>query len=311
MGVYKMSKTIQVVFSPTVKGAHNYDLVIEYGDEVDRIALKGISMSDHRKSLRPFRTQLVPEFIADLDPMYVTFIDEFFKYLEQKNHIKFFTDDEEQWSLYQNIVNVMLFGEFETIPIQHTRLLEAFFNDYAATYNFADLTINLDDEKLRKLGASANLISRLSCTWKAYNFYVAAVSNYFIAGESKTVSLSAFYTTYDATTAPPDYTVMGDDEIVLTEIPVYRYNDTTAQMDLDLVKTASPDDYKGTDPFHYQIISKSNIMSNGAFVHNLIDNCNPAGFDVEFVYIPPEVPSAVVYVNAMVFPKIIITIDPA
>lgn len=294
--------TLSVVFAPTKAGAHNYNLIIETGTEKTKIALKGICLDNFRKTLRPFKNQLIPEYISFQHPKYVEFLDEFFQFLEEKNYISYLSDNESEWSLYQNIVNLMLFGDIESFPIEHIRLFEAYFNDYANTYNFTDLVVDIDDEALRKLATNATDMNRLKCSWSVYNFYVAAVSDYTVSDVEKEVTLDAYYTTTTEVTAPPDHAAMSDDLIVLSEIPVYRYNDGTGLIERNATIIASPNDYKGTDPFHYQVISKSDIMTTGGFVGNMITNCNPAGFDAEIIYTPVS-KTLTLKTYSMTFPK--------
>ena len=297
-----MVQTIQVVFAPTKEGAHNYNLLIETSSEKEKIALKGICLDNFRKTLRPFKNQLIPEYISFLHPKYIEFIDEFFQFLEDKNYISYFSENESEWSLYQNIVNLLLFGDINAFPVEHIKLFEAYFSDYANTYDFTNLVIDIDDEQLRKMATNATDMNRLKCSWSVYNFYVAAVTDYTIVDDVKEVTLEAYYTTAVEVAAPPVHATMSDDAIVLTEIPVYRYNDVTSLIERDATKIASPNDYKGTDPFHYQLISKSDIMTSGGFVSNLVNNCNPAGFDAEILYTPVS-KTGTLYAAGMVFIK--------
>ena len=250
---------------------------------------------------------MIPEYISFLHPKYLEFIDEFFQFLEEKSYISYFSENESEWSLYQNIVNLLLFGDINAFPIEHVQLFQSYFNDYANTYNFTNLVIDIQDEQLRKLAANATDMNRLKCSWSVYNFYVAAVTDYTIADVEQEVTLDAYYTTATEITAPPVHATMSDDTIVLTEIPVYRYNDVTSLIERDATKIASPNDYKGNDPFHYQLLSKSDIMSSGGFVTNLINNCNPAGFDAEILY-TPVTKTATLYSAALVFIKNVVNI---
>ena len=304
-----MADTIQIIFAPVRTGTYNDRLKVELNGDTYTLDLEGECSNVYKKSLRPFKKHLIPEYIDKMHPKYIQFIDEFFSFLEQKSLIDYFSEDEESYSLYQNIIHILMFGNITSIPTEHIELFDSFFNDYASTYNFTNLSLDIDSERLRDLCKNSNLINRLKCTWKVYNFYTAAVNEYLVNDEIQNVKLKAYFINSTDNTLPPDETTIrtNDDEIILSELPVYTVNESMA-VNQDASILSSPDDYKGVNPFRYQIISSSDIFTSGVFVQHLIENGNPAGFDAEIIYLPIE-RTAELRIAGMTFPKAVIDLE--
>jgi len=99
-----------------------------------------------------------------------------------------------------------------------------------------------------------------------------------------------------------------NDEVVLSEMPVYGIvADTTAGANLILRDTVTKDD-AGSHPFHYQILSKSDIVLTGDFAGKLSKNFNPVGFWNEIIYKMDDVEANTV-VDTKLFPKIVFDLD--
>ena len=101
-------------------------------------------------------------------------------------------------------------------------------------------------------------------------------------------------------------TSIRSNEVILVEYPVYAFDISAEGV---LVETL-PVGGKGTRPFEYQIVSKSDIFLAGNFVSNLRKNFHPAGFGFKdsFVYIVDD-QQADIYRDSRTFTKRVITVS--
>jgi hypothetical protein len=299
--------TITVRYYPRSLGTNYSNIKFVSGSTTIKFPLKGKCFSNLQKTLTIHKEEMIPEYIAQIYPLYVQFMEEFINAMENINEISYFSDNSSEYSLYRNIMSLQSLCVVNKIPMEHQILAELLYNDYAANFNFRNVVIDIDNEDLRKFIKNAVFINRNTSSWMMYNLYVSSVATYSILEVEKLIKLKAYYSTDSSITSPPLFAAISDDEIILTELPVYYY-DSSGDIQLDATITADPDSYKGTRPFRYQLISKSDMYQNSEFVKDLSRNANPAGFHGELMYAPEERAIEMV-IMTFEFPKVIVNIE--
>lgn len=91
---------------------------------------------------------------------------------------------------------------------------------------------------------------------------------------------------------------IGRNEIILSEYPLYKINIGFDGVEVDKNVITG----KGTRPFEYQLISKSDLFVSGNFVSKLKTGFNPAGFKNEIIYVPEDI-ECETYYDSKIFGK--------
>jgi hypothetical protein len=92
---------------------------------------------------------------------------------------------------------------------------------------------------------------------------------------------------------------IGRNEIILSEYPLYKINIGFDGVEVDKNVITG----KGTRPFEYQLISKSDLFVSGNFVSKLKSGFNPAGFKNEIIYVPEDI-ECETYYDSKIFSKV-------
>ena len=92
---------------------------------------------------------------------------------------------------------------------------------------------------------------------------------------------------------------IGRNEIILSEYPLYKINIGFDGVEVDKNVITG----KGTRPFEYQLISKSDLFVSGNFVSKLKSGFNPAGFKNEIIYVPEDI-ECETYFDSKIFSKV-------
>lgn len=100
---------------------------------------------------------------------------------------------------------------------------------------------------------------------------------------------------------------LNNETIILSELPTYELQ-LENNSDLFIDRTDILAGQQGTKPFHYQIVSKSNILLSGDFSKRMRDATSPAGFRCETIYIAKDLNDDF-YRDSKVFPKLTFDID--
>ena len=299
---------VKIIFKPTEEKSYNTTLNFTTDEsQALNIIITASSIDESlNKSLRPFKKFLLPQYIHNQYPLYVSFLDEILKYLEEKNSLSWYDNDyqEKANSIYHNIENFEKFGSIEDFPIINRDLMYAFLKQYAASLSGETYNIQLqDDENMRTLIQYANVLFRFKGTYKSYDFYMKLIKDHIIFNENKEVIFNHYFTNSFDATNPPEFTTIDDDEIVLTDVPCYYVDG-----DGDIQKNSITNDDKGKYTFQYQIVGKADIIDEGEFIRNIRDNFHPAGFQLDILKEPIE-NIINTDVETKIFQKIELTVD--
>ena len=260
----------------------------------------------YTKSLRPFKKFFCPTFVLEKYPEFESLIDSLLKYIDTKNPLSFYDSSEEALnSTYHNCQDFAKHYFIENLPIENPELLKEYIHDFATGLDFRNQSLSFDPEVLRQICSDANICFNLKGTHAGFNFVLHELYSCFITDSpySQTLLCRFMNTTEFVSIAQlPEYTAIATAESVLTEIPGYALEDNISNTGtIDIIREVEPSDGisaqrkditagdKGTHPFHYQIVSKSEVFKTGNFVRNLVSLLNPAGFHCEiFVEYDPQ-----------------------
>lgn len=214
------------------------------------------------------------------------------------------------WSSYNllfAIISTYLFNGAERGVV-----FKAFFNedftfdtedapDFYDIITVSDITKFSYSDFIKNAGGAYGFVKLIDTTTN--QIYVDTYNGTFTTGDSLFNLAGALL---DAGITVDNSDSIGRNEIILSEYPLYKINIGFDGVEVDKNVITG----KGTRPFEYQLISKSNLFVSGNFVSKLKTGFNPAGFKNEIIYVPEDI-ECETYYDSKIFPKIKLDIETA
>lgn len=212
------------------------------------------------------------------------------------------------WSSYNllfAIISTYLFNGAERGVV-----FKAFFNedltfdtedapDFYGIITVSDITKFSYSDFIKNAGGAYGFVKLIDTTTN--QIYVDTYNGTFTTGDSL-FNLAGVL--LDAGITVDNSDSIGRNEIILSEYPLYKINIGFDGVEVDKNVITG----KGTRPFEYQLISKSDLFVSGNFVSKLKTGFNPAGFKNEIIYVPEDI-ECETYYDSKIFPKIKLDIE--